>query len=92
MFVRRTWASIGLRKTSQIVIYVFKQNIFEMTEHKVHSYRRAFSLSFSKFGNNWRYVSTYGGVLPLFVKFSRTKNFVNIPIFIWKNNQETMED
>ena len=30
---------------------------------------------FSKFGNNWRYVSIYGGVLSLFVKFSRSKNF-----------------
>ena len=49
--------------------------------------------NFPKFGNNWRYVSTYGGVLSLFVKFSRTKNikFVNIPIF-GKKNQENMED
>ena len=37
---------------------------------------------FLLFGNNWRYVSIYGGVLSLFMKFSRTKNikFVNIPI------------
>ena len=45
-----------------------------------------------KFGNNRRYVSRYGGVQSLFVKFSRTKNikFVDIPIFgknprkVWK--------
>ena len=50
---------------------------------KAHFYRRAFFPKNSKFGNNWRYVSIYGGVLPLFVKFSRPKNikFVNIPIF-----------
>ena len=50
---------------------------------KAHSYRRAFFPKFPKFGNNWRYVSIYGGVLPPFVKFSRRiKNikFVNIPI------------
>ena len=43
------------------------------------------------FGNNRRYyVSIYGGVLSLFVKFFRTKNikFVNIPIFIWKKNRK----
>ena len=44
-----------------------------------------------RFGNNWRYESIYGGVLSLFMNFSRSKNikFVNIPIFgkkrkIWK--------
>ena len=39
--------------------------------------------NFPKCGNNWRYVSIYGGVLSLFVKFSRSKNikFVTIPIF-----------
>ena len=49
----------------------------------VHSYRRAFFPPFSKFGNNFRYVSIYGGVLSLSVKSSRTENteFVNIPIF-----------
>ena len=55
-------------------------------QNKVHSYRRAFFPKFPKFGNNrriFRYVSIHGGVLSLFVKFSRTKNtkFVNIPIF-----------
>ena len=52
--------------------------------------------NFPKFGNNRRYVSIYGGVLSRFVKFSRTKNyinkFVNIPIFgkkqeIWKSEK-----
>ena len=28
---------------------------------------------FPRFDNNWRYVSKYGGVLSLFVKFSRSK-------------------
>ena len=48
-----------------------------------HSYRGAFFLKIPLFGNNWRYVSIYGGVLSLFVKFSRSKNikFVNIPTF-----------
>ena len=40
---------------------------------KVHAYRRAFFPLFPKFGNSWRYVSIYGGVLSLFVKFSRIK-------------------
>ena len=47
-----------------------------------------------KLGINWRYVSIYGGVLSLFVNFSRRiKNikFVNIPIF-GKKIQENMED
>ena len=37
----------------------------------------------SKFENNWRYVSIYGGVLSLFVKFSRSKKikFVKFHIF-----------
>ena len=50
---------------------------------KAHSYRRAFFPNFPQFGNNWRYLSIYGGVLSLFVKISRSKNFkfVNIPIF-----------
>ena len=59
---------------------------------KVHSYRRAFFPKFPKFGNSRSGASIYGGVLSLFVKFSRTKNIelVNIPIFgkksrkIWK--------
>ena len=57
---------------------------------KAHSYRRAFFPNFPKFGNNWRWVSTYGGVLSLFVKFSRSKNikFVNIPIFGKKKNRK----
>ena len=68
------------------------ENLDKKLLDKAHSYRRAFFPNFSKFGNNWRYVSMYGGVLSLFVKFSGSKNikFVNIPIFgkktgkIWK--------
>ena len=48
----------------------------------------------SKFGNNWRCVLIYGGVLSLlFVKFSRIKNvkFGNIPIF-GGEKQENMVD
>ena len=36
----------------------------------------AFLPCFPKFGNNWRYVSIYGGVLSLFVKFFKSKNQV----------------
>ena len=38
-----------------------------------HSYRKAFFAWFPKFGNNLRYVSIDGGVLSLFVMFSRRK-------------------
>ena len=61
---------------------------------KAHSYRRAFFQIFPKFGNNGKYVSIYGGVLSLFVRFSkRSRNikFVNIPIF-GKKKQENRED
>ena len=60
---------------------------------KAHSYRRAFFPKIPKFGNNWRYVSIYGGILSLFVKFCRSKNlkFVTIPI-LKKRKQENMED
>ena len=59
---------------------------------KAHSYRRACFPKFQTFGNNWAYVSICGGVLPLFVKFSRSKNIkvANIPIF-GKTKQENME-
>ena len=45
---------------------------------------------FPKFEYNWRYVSIYGGVPSLFVKFSRrSKNikFVNTSIFGKKNRK-----
>ena len=49
---------------------------------------------FPKCGNNRRYVSIYGGVLSLFVKFSRSKKikFVQFHIYIWKTNQGNMEE
>ena len=50
---------------------------------KAHSYRRVFFPEFPKFENIGRYVSRYGGVLSLFVKFSRRKKIrsVNFHVF-----------
>ena len=50
---------------------------------KVHSYRKAFSPYFPKFGNIWRYVSTYGGVLSVFVKFSISKKIKFVKVYIF---------
>ena len=49
----------------------------------IHSYRRAFFPYFPKFGNNGRYVSIYGGVLSLFVKFSRSKKIKSVKFHIF---------
>ena len=48
----------------------------------IHIGERFFQ-NFQSLEKNWTYVSIYGGVLSLFVKFSKSKNikFVNIPIF-----------
>ena len=84
-------------------VWGYQKNVKERTKrrqrlvlrkNKAHSYRRAFFPKFPKFGNNWTYVSIYGGVLSLFVKFSKSKNikFVTIPIFGKKKNQENTED
>ena len=45
------------------------------------------------FGNMWRYVSIYGGLLSLFVKFSRSIKIKVIKLHIFgKKKQENMED
>ena len=52
-----------------------------------------FFFSYSpKFRNNWRYVSTCGGALSLFVKLSSSKKIKFIKFHIFgKKNQENME-
>ena len=42
---------------------------------------------FHKFGNNWRYVSIFGGVLSLFVKFSRSKKIKFVKVLTYLGNK-----
>ena len=61
----------------------------------LESVLREFFPLFPKFGDTWRYVSIGGGVLSLFVKFSRRRSkknkFVKFPI-VGEKNQENVDD
>ena len=79
---------INIRRRSVTIREILQPQKYQEVRIKKASFSK-----FPKFGNNWRYISIYGGVLSLLVKFSRSKNikFVNFPIFE-KKKQKNMED